>query len=66
MEEQYFGLHHDLSPEAIAHQLGGEIVWQQAGGLEWAAVLRFHRSFDVRQNKPTAEIAWDAPITQGR
>ena len=47
MEEQYFGLHHDLSPEAIAQQLGGEIVWQHRDGLDWAAVLRFHRAFEA-------------------
>jgi hypothetical protein len=47
MEEQYFGLHHDLPPEAIAQQLGGEIVWQHRDGLDWAAVIRFHRAFEA-------------------
>jgi len=27
MEERFFGLHHDLPPEQIAHQLGGTLVW---------------------------------------
>ncbi len=47
MEEEYFGLHHDMSPRAIAEQLGGTIVWQQTDGLDWAAVIRFHRSYDA-------------------
>ena len=48
MEEQYFGLHHDLSYTAIAQKLGGDIVWRQPDGLEWAAVLRFHRAMDAQ------------------
>ena len=48
MEEQYFGLHHDLSPAAIARKLDGDIVWQGADNLQWAAVLRFHRAFEAR------------------
>lgn len=47
MEEEYFGFHHDLSPAAIARKLNGDIVWQGADGLQWAAVLRFHRSFEA-------------------
>ena len=47
MEEQYFGLHHDLSPGAIARQLGGDIVWQRSDDLEWAAVIRFHRTVEA-------------------
>jgi hypothetical protein len=48
MEEQYFGLHHDLSPGAIARQLGGDIVWQRSDDLEWAAVIRFHRTVEAQ------------------
>jgi hypothetical protein len=50
MEEQYFGLHHDLSPGAIARQLGGDIVWQSNDNLQWAAVLRFHRAVEAQSN----------------
>jgi hypothetical protein len=54
MEEQYFGLHHDLSPAAIANRLGGEIVWHQSdeNGLEWAALLRFRRAVEARVELP--------------
>jgi hypothetical protein len=55
MEEEYFGLHHDLSPAAIASKLNGDIVWQGADGLQWAAVLRFHRSFEARVELPPAQ-----------
>jgi hypothetical protein len=48
MEEQYFGLHHDLSAAAIARQLNGDIVWQRSDNLEWAAVIRFHRTVEAQ------------------
>jgi hypothetical protein len=48
LDEQYFGLHHDLPPEAIAAKLGGTIVWKQDNGSMWAAVLRFNRQLEVR------------------
>ena len=51
MEEQYFGLHHDMSAEAIASKLSGDLVWKGKDGLQWAAVLRFHRSFEA-QSQP--------------
>jgi hypothetical protein len=49
-EEQYFGLHHDLSASAIARQLDGDIVWQNSDHLQWAAVLRFHRAVEAQSN----------------
>jgi hypothetical protein len=49
LDEQYFGLHHDLSPEAIAHQLNGTLVWQQDDHQgQWAAVLRFQRQYEAQ------------------
>jgi Dolichyl-phosphate-mannose-protein mannosyltransferase len=48
MDEQYFGLHHDLSPAAIARRLGGDIAWQAPDGLQWAAVLRFPRAVEAQ------------------
>ncbi len=47
VESQYFGLHTDLSAPAIARQLGGDLVWEQSDGLEWAALIRFHRSVEA-------------------
>jgi hypothetical protein len=51
MEEQYFGLHHDLSPATIARQLDGDIVWQNSDNLQWAAILRFHRAVEAESDR---------------
>jgi hypothetical protein len=45
---QEFAASRDLTPAEIARMLGGEIVWQDDRGGEWAAVLRFPRSYDAR------------------
>jgi 4-amino-4-deoxy-L-arabinose transferase-like glycosyltransferase len=42
-----FAASRDLSPAEIAAMLGGEVVWQDDHGGEWAAVLRFRRSYDA-------------------
>jgi hypothetical protein len=44
LDEQYFGLHHDLSPEAIALRLHGSLVWQRSERGMWIALIRFDRS----------------------
>ncbi len=43
-----FAATRDLSPTEIAAILGGHIVWQDDRNGEWAAVLRFDRSYDAR------------------
>jgi hypothetical protein len=43
LDEQYFGLHHDLAPEQIAHDLGGDLVWEKADDGQWVALIRFNR-----------------------
>jgi 4-amino-4-deoxy-L-arabinose transferase-like glycosyltransferase len=48
LDERYFGLHHDLSPEAIAHELGGTLVWQKEDQGQWVALIRFNRQFEAR------------------
>jgi 4-amino-4-deoxy-L-arabinose transferase-like glycosyltransferase len=42
----------DLSPVEIAALLGGRIVWQNDIHGEWAAVLRFDRSYDAALTTP--------------
>lgn len=37
----------DLAPAEIAQMLGGQIVWQEDRNGEWAAVLRFNRSYEA-------------------
>jgi 4-amino-4-deoxy-L-arabinose transferase-like glycosyltransferase len=55
MEERYFGLHHDVAPEEIAHQLGGSLVWEREDHGMWVALIRFNRQFE-------ATTAWRGPL----
>jgi len=48
MDERYFGLHHDMGPEAIAQQLGGALVWKREDHGMWIALIRFNRSVEAR------------------
>jgi 4-amino-4-deoxy-L-arabinose transferase-like glycosyltransferase len=48
LDEKYFGLHHDLPPEAIAKQLGGDLVWEKMDQGQWVALIRFERVLDAR------------------
>ncbi len=43
-----FAASRDLTPAEIAALLGGHIVWQDNRDGEWAAVLRFDRSYDAQ------------------
>jgi 4-amino-4-deoxy-L-arabinose transferase-like glycosyltransferase len=43
MDTRFFDFHRDLAPGAIAHLLGGSIVWRGDRQGEWAAVLHFNR-----------------------
>ncbi len=42
-DTRFFDFHRDLAPGAIAHLLGGQIVWRGDRQGEWAAVLHFNR-----------------------
>ena len=48
LDEQYFGLHHDLPPEAIALQLHGSLVWKREDQGMWVALIRFDRQVEAR------------------
>ena len=52
LDERYFGLHHDLPPEAIAHQLGGTLVWKREDQGQWIALIRFNRQFEAALQVP--------------
>jgi 4-amino-4-deoxy-L-arabinose transferase-like glycosyltransferase len=45
---QEFNRTRDLTPAEIALLLGGKVVWQDDRNGEWAAVLRFPRSYEAR------------------
>jgi hypothetical protein len=47
MDERYFGLHHDLPPEAIALRLHGTLVWQREDHSLWIALIRFNRQIEA-------------------
>jgi len=42
-----FAENHDLSPREVAAMLGGRVVFEAQSNGEWAAVLRFDRSYDA-------------------
>jgi hypothetical protein len=44
LDTRFFDFHHDLSPGAIAHLLGGKIVWRDEKQGQWAAVLSLDRA----------------------
>lgn len=43
MDARFFGFHYDLNPALVARLLGGQLVWREERGGQWAAVLRFDR-----------------------
>jgi hypothetical protein len=47
LDERYFGLHHDLSPERVAHELGGGLVWRRDDDGQWIGLIRFNRQFEA-------------------
>jgi hypothetical protein len=48
LDERFFGLHHDLSPEAIAIELHGALVWKKEDQGQWVALIRFNRQYEAR------------------
>jgi len=52
MDRRYFGLHHDLPPEAIAMRLRGSLVWQEENHGQWIALIRFNRQFEALAQRP--------------
>ena len=52
IDRQYFGLHHDLPPEAIALRLHGTLEWQREDHAQWIALLRFNRQFEAQEQLP--------------
>lgn len=54
LDERYFGLHHDMPPEAIALRLHGALVWKRDDHNQWIALLRFNRQFEAQEQPPQA------------
>jgi hypothetical protein len=47
LDERYFGLHHDLPPELIARQLGGDLVWKRDDDGMWIALIHFNHPVEA-------------------
>jgi hypothetical protein len=60
-DEKYFGLHHDLPPEAIAQRLHGQLVWKGQDQGMWIGLIRFNRQFEAR-----APVQGDVQIAGNR
>ena len=52
LDKKYFGLHHDLPPEAIALRLHGTLTWQREDHTQWIALIRFNRQFEAHAELP--------------
>ncbi len=61
-DTRYFDFHHDLRPAQAARLLHGEVVWQQARGSEWAAILHFPRAVNAAA-QPSNPIMALAPLS---
>ena len=48
LDEQFFGLHHDMPPELIAAELHGTMVWKRDDDGMWIALIRFDRQVEAR------------------
>jgi hypothetical protein len=48
LDEQFFGLHHDMPPELIAAELHGSLVWKRDDDSMWIALIRFDRQVEAR------------------
>ena len=55
-DERYFGLHHDLPPELIAHELGGTMVWRRNSDGMWIALIRFNHPVEARLEKDDSSM----------
>ena len=51
-DRRFYDYHQDMLPGEVARALGGQVVWQEDRNGEWAAVLYFPRSYDVRLTQP--------------
>jgi hypothetical protein len=66
-DERYFGLHHDLPPEAIALRLHGTLVWKGQDQGMWVGVIRFNRQFEASlRDVPARPVFTRGPNPDGR
>jgi 4-amino-4-deoxy-L-arabinose transferase-like glycosyltransferase len=51
-DARYFDFHEDVMPETAAAILHGQVVWKEAKGAEWVAILRFPRVVNAELRLP--------------
>jgi hypothetical protein len=56
LKTRYFGFHHDLPPAAVAHILGGRIVFSEERKRQWIAVVEIERASEARTTAAPAEL----------
>ena len=57
LDERYFGLHHDMTPEAIALRLHGSVVWERNETGMWIALIRFSRQLNASSDIPLTPLS---------
>ena len=67
LQQRYFDYHEDVSPTAAATLLGGNIVWEQHRGGQWAAILQFDRAVNANLTAPPlspfSPTSWPSKIS---
>jgi 4-amino-4-deoxy-L-arabinose transferase-like glycosyltransferase len=58
IKEKYFGYHRDLSPEVIAQQLAGRVVFHKKTDGQWVAVIALDREENAELSAQPVAAAW--------
>jgi hypothetical protein len=58
LKTQFFGFHHDLSPAAAAHILGGHVAFLEQRKGQWVAVIELER---VQEARASALVSKNPP-----
>ncbi len=56
-KRQFFGYHRDLPPEAIAHVLGGRVVFLEHRRGQWIAVIALERAEEAKRKNQELTLA---------
>lgn len=57
VDERYFGLHHDLPPDAIAERLHGALEWQREDHGMWIALISLKPRVQIPGNEKSRDAA---------
>ena len=56
LKSRYFGFHRDLPAAAVAHILGGRIVFSEQRQRQWVAVVEIERAEEARRSEAGADL----------